>query len=204
MSTRRETRLFFPTILRECHIDKPAEFNKQIMKGVEKTRTSVPNMLPDTWSCDLYTTLGSKTKLLDQKEFKPLHDVIVEEMDEFARDLNLDIDNFPLRITDCWLNVYGEGNSQEVHNHANSVISGIYYAKAPKGSGALMIQSPYADNMFQAPTLTNDSLNMTQINLQPREGLMVLFRSYVKHAVKPNRITDERVSIAFNATMDVL
>lgn len=128
----------------------------------------------------------------------------MEEITEFARDLNLDVDGFPLRITDCWLNVYSEGNSQEFHNHANSVISGIYYAKAPKGCGPLVIQSPYADLMFEAPVLANDNLNMTQINLVPKEGLMVLFRSFVKHAVKPNKRAEERVSIAFNATMDVL
>lgn len=48
MNTRRETRPFFPTILRECHIDKPDDFNGRIMKGVEKTKKTVPNMLPDS------------------------------------------------------------------------------------------------------------------------------------------------------------
>jgi len=204
MSNKRETRLFFPTIIRECHIEKADQLNKMVMRGIRMTREKVPNMRPDTWSCDLYTTLGSDTKMLDQKEFRGLHDVIKQEMNEFARDLSLDIDRYPLRITDCWLNVYGQGHSQEFHNHANNVISGIYYAKAPEGCGTLVIQSPYADNMFVAPALENDSLNITQINVRPKEGMMILFRSFVKHAVKPNQSEDERISIAFNATMDGL
>ena len=204
MSNRHETRLYFPTVIRECHIEKAGELKKQIMVGVENTKKTVPNMLPDSWSCDLYTTMGSSIELLDQKEFAPLRDVIMEEINEFALDLNLDIDRFPLRITDCWLNIYGEGHAQDVHNHANSVISGIYYVKAPEGSGALMVRSPNAESMFQPPVVAQDSLNMTNINIRPKEGLMILFRSFVMHAVKPNRIKDDLISIAFNATMDVL
>jgi len=202
--SNNETRLFFPTIIRECHIEKAADLNKKIMVGVEKTKNNEPNTMPDSWSCDLYTTMGSPTTLLEHKEYKPLRDVIMHELNEFARDLNLNIDQFPLRITDCWLNVYGEGHAQEVHNHANSVLSGIYYVKAPEGSGALVIQSPYADSMFSAPVIQNDGLNLLHINVQPQEGMMILFRSFVKHSVKPNRIKEERISIAFNATMDVL
>jgi uncharacterized protein (TIGR02466 family) len=196
-----ETLLFFPTVVQEIQIPNAKELNKQIKGGIEAIRKSQPNTLPLGWSCDLYTTIGSPTTLMQHKEFDPLGKVITEEATKFADALDLQTDKHPLKFTECWLNVYSEGHAQEVHQHPNAVISGIYYVKAPPGSGELLIHSPYTGTMLDPPIRKANGLNITVMPITPKEGMMVLFRSFVKHSVKPTRGKEERISIAFNLLM---
>lgn len=200
-NSSNEMLLFFPTVVRQIQIANARELNGQIMEGIERIRKTEPNSLPATWSCDLYTTIGSPTMLMQHKEFEPLGKVIMEESASFAEALELEIGRHPLRFTECWMNIYGEGHAQEVHQHANAVISGIYYAKAPPGSGDLLIHSPYMDVMLDPPTKRPNGLNIKVMPITPKEGMMILFRSFVKHSVKPTHAKGERISIAFNLTM---
>jgi len=39
------------------------------------------------------------------------------------------------------------------------------------------------------------------VALKPKAGEMVMFRSWLRHSVKPTRGKEERISIAFNITM---
>ena len=200
-ANKNETLLFFPTVVREIQIADAKKLNETIDVGIERIRSTEPNSLPATWSCDLYTTIGSPTTLLQHEEFEPLRDVILREANDFANALELETDRFPLKFTECWLNIYGEGHAQEVHHHSNAVISGIYYAKAPSGSGDLLIHSPYMDIMLDPPTRKSNGLNVKVMPITPEEGKMILFQSFVKHSVKPTRGDSERISIAFNLTM---
>ena len=56
--------------------------------------------------------------------------------------------------------------------------------------------------MLDPPTTRSAPLNASIIPVHPQDGMMVLFRSFVRHSVKPNLLkSEERVSIAFNLTM---
>lgn len=200
-ANKSEMNLFFPTVIRTVNIADYEQLNKGIVEGIESVRKSEPNTVPSSWSCDLYTTIGSPQTLLQREEFNPLGHIIMEEANNFARELELDIDRHPLKFKECWVNIYGEGHSQEMHQHANSVISGIYYVKAPEGSGELLIHSPYHDTMLDPPTVRANGINNHIISFKPREGSMVFFRSFVKHSVKPTKGDAERISIAFNLLM---
>lgn len=201
MDNKRDTHLFFPTVVRECSIAAHDRLDAQIMLGIQRLRKSEPNTKPSAWSCDLYTTIGAPTTLAQHKEFEPLFDIIMAEANEFATTLEMDTGKHPLKCNECWLNIYTEGNAQDVHVHGNSVISGIYYPKAPPGSGALLIHSPFADVMLDPPTREFNAFNIKVMAIKPEPGKMVLFRSFVKHSVLPSRCKDERISIAFNLTM---
>ena len=200
---KSETLLFFPTVVREIHIADAKQLNSSIKGGIEHIRKTEPNTLPASWSCDLYTTIGSPTTLIQHKGFEPLRDVIMQEANNFADELDLDTNRHPLKFTECWLNIYSEGHAQEAHQHANAVISGIYYAKAPPGSGDLLIHSPYVDIMLDPPERRANGLNLKIMPIKPKEGMMILFRSFVRHSVKPTKGKDERISIAFNLTISL-
>ena len=146
--SKRETHLYFPTVIRECQIANHEKLDSQIMSGIQKIKKSEPNTKPEAWSCELYTTIGAPTTLTQHEVFKPLFNVIMEEANDFAKSLDMDTKKHPLKCNECWLNVYREGDAQDIHVHGNSVISGIYYPKAPPGSGPLLIHSPFADVML--------------------------------------------------------
>ena len=202
MKQATEIHNFFPTPIQLSVIESSTDLNKAAMMDVQSIIKTEPNSMPQGWSCSVYTTMKSSMDLLARPAFKPLRAVIMAEATQFARSLYLDIDKHPLRLNECWLNVYATGQSQEVHVHPNCVLSGIYYAQAPDGCGELLLHSPYSDVMLDPPTIRSASLNASIIPVHPQDGMMVLFRSFVRHSVKPNLLKSEkRISVAFNLTM---
>ena len=54
---------------------------------------------------------------------------------------------------------------------------------------------------LQKETLENNIYNTEFDEIFVEEGLIVLFRSNLKHSVKPNPIHKDRISISFNFNM---
>ena len=106
-------------------------------------------------------------------------------------------------LKEMWVNVLDTGGHQAMHNHANSFISGVVYlTPTHAGSQTVFMKSPGGtDFMFR-----NDHAGMTPgpfsadkwISPAPQPGDMVLFPSYLLHAVPPNQ-GERRISLAFNA-----
>lgn len=201
MQNKSEIHMLFPTVVQVSEIENAGELNRNLVKEIYEIQRTTPNTIPDAWCCNVYTTINSPMELLENEGFRELSDVILTEVTKFANTLKFDVANFALRINECWVNVYSTGHSQEVHLHQNSIFSGIYYVKAPPGCSPVMFQSPVADIMLEPPKTETNTLNMLGAGVDALEGRMVIFRSYVRHGVKPNNIDEDRVSIAFNVTM---
>ena len=201
MTQNSEIYSFFPSLLQVTEINEAEELNKTFMAGVEKVKKTEPNTKPDSWACTVYTTINSPKILLEYEEFEPLRDIIMREATKFAKVMMFDLLKQPLILNECWLNVYGPSDSQEAHVHGNHVLSGNYYVKAPEGCGEFLLHSPYADTMFNPPYSEMNELNMTAAPIQPKDGLMLMFRSFLKHSVKPSQCKEERVGISFNLTV---
>jgi hypothetical protein len=106
-------------------------------------------------------------------------------------------------LKEMWVNVLDTGGRQAMHNHANSFISGVVYLtgthpdartvfmKAPGGSDfafkndhAGVSPTPYSADKW--------------ISMAPSPGDVVLFPSYLMHAVPANP-GERRITMAFNA-----
>jgi Putative 2OG-Fe(II) oxygenase len=106
-------------------------------------------------------------------------------------------------LKEMWVNVLDTGGHQAMHNHANSFISGVVYlTPTHPGSQTVFMKAPGGtDFLFK-----NDHQGMTPgpysadkwISPAPQPGDMVLFPSYLMHAVPPNQ-GEQRISLAFNA-----
>jgi hypothetical protein len=106
-------------------------------------------------------------------------------------------------LKEMWVNVLDTGGHQAMHNHANSFISGVVYlSHTHPGSQTVFMKSPGgSDFLFK-----NDHKGMTPgpysadkwISPAPQPGDMVLFPSYLMHAVPPNQ-GERRITLAFNA-----
>ena len=87
-----------------------------------------------------------------------------------------------------WGVVLKEGGHQKRHIHPESVVSGVIYIQIPTES---------ADENKKEGNLAFPSNNMKMIT--PREGMAVLFPSYLAHETIPTKSDKERICIAFNA-----
>lgn len=104
----------------------------------------------------------------------------------------------------AWANVNRRGDFNQVHTHPGATWSGVYYVDsghtAPGGAGTaihLFDPNPARADLFFP------ELSASAVTFQPEPGLMILFPSYVPHAVLPHQGDGTRISIAFNVRKEV-
>ena len=106
-------------------------------------------------------------------------------------------------VKEMWVNLLDTGGRQAMHNHANSFISGVLYLSATHPDARTVFMKSPGGTDF---TFKNDHAGITPgpynadkwISPAPEPGDMVLFPSYLMHAVPPNP-GERRITLAFNA-----
>src|SRR5690606_37762991 len=118
----------------------------------------------------------------------------------FARSLELDLQDRPLAMTDCWVNIMPPLTAHSMHLHPLATISGTYYVQTPKGCAGLKFEDPRLDRFMAAPPRRADARaeNRTWVTIPAEAGKVVLFESWLRHEVPPNPTKQERISISFN------
>jgi len=106
-------------------------------------------------------------------------------------------------LKEMWVNVLDTGGHQAMHNHANSFISGVVYLTATHpASQTVFMKSPggtdFAFKNDHAGTTPGPYSADKWISPAPQPGDLVLFPSYLMHAVPPNT-GERRITLAFNA-----
>jgi uncharacterized protein (TIGR02466 family) len=113
-------------------------------------------------------------------------------------------------IPEMWANVSGKGAANQYHYHPGSFWSAVAYIDDgyegnadPELGGALQVQDPRMPMVrMTAPDLRlRDAGGATQQNelrLRPETGMIVLFPSFLQHAVTPFLGEGTRISIAIN------
>jgi len=99
-----------------------------------------------------------------------------------------------------WVNINNNRSASNIpHNH-EGILSGIFYLKAPPGSGKIYFKNPGINTLWEGFKFVEQRNEMTGelINITPIEGEILIWPSYLHHGVLPNEHDDERISIAFN------
>lgn len=121
-------------------------------------------------------------------------------------------DGQPVKVDwhlNAWANVNREGNGNEFHTHAGCFWSAVYYVadggigEDPTLGGALEFADPRGvAPAMHAPLLAYNfpggHSGGASEAISPQAGMLVIFPSYVSHAVKPYLGKDIRISIAIN------
>lgn len=106
-------------------------------------------------------------------------------------------------LKEMWVNVLDSGGHQAMHNHANSFISGVVYLTPTHDSSrTVFMKSPggtdFAFKNDHEGVITGPFNAEKWISPQPEPGDLVLFPSYLMHAVPPNA-GERRITLAMNA-----
>jgi hypothetical protein len=112
-------------------------------------------------------------------------------------------ERLPWSLKEMWVNLLDTGGRQAMHNHANSFISGVAYLTPthPEARTVFMKSPGGTDFSFKNdhPGSVSGPYNAEKwISPQPDPGDIVLFPSYLMHAVPPNP-GERRITLAFNA-----
>ena len=106
-------------------------------------------------------------------------------------------------LKEMWVNIMNTGGHQAQHNHANSFISGVVYlTPTHPGSQTVFMKSPGGtDFLFKNDHQGTDPTEYSAdkwVSPAPEPGDLVLFPSYLLHAVPPNQ-GERRITLSFNA-----
>lgn len=148
-----------------------------------------------------YTSFASQNDLPQRMPaFKKLERILDRHAAEFAKALHWDIKGGKPVCDSLWVNVMSEGGSHTSHIHPNSVISGTYYVKVPKGAGPIVYEDPRLVMKMATPPIKAKAPRemKSHVHETPEAGSLLLWESWLRHEVPLNRAEGERISISFN------
>lgn len=106
-------------------------------------------------------------------------------------------------VKEMWVNLLDPGGRQAMHNHANSFISGVLYLTPTHPSSQTVFMKSPGGHDF---AFKNDHRGVRLgpynadkwVSPAPEPGDLILFPSYLMHAVPPNE-GPRRITLALNA-----
>jgi len=132
------------------------------------------------------------------QELRPLFEYICQM--GFKACADMDFIDCDVALTSAWLNINDNRQCMNVEHVHGDVFSGVFYLSAPQESGKLCVVNPGLNRLWQGLELVNQKNQFTgeTIKLEPDDGNIILFPSYLPHFVETNNHDEERISISFN------
>jgi uncharacterized protein (TIGR02466 family) len=189
---------WFPTPIWHFIREDCQTLNSTLLQDIQAEQQRDPK--GEQWS----NILGwhSASDLQQRESFAGFTKIINENVLEVADCLHWDLRKFSVEIKSCWAIVNGKMAANSVHNHPNSILSGVYYLQAPENCGVISFHDPRSAAQMLIPPVTEFSLwTLPKISYQPQAGTMLLFPSWLQHGVEMNRSDDLRISLSFNIGM---
>ena len=137
---------------------------------------------------------------------KPEYSQLVTELMRMQKEIydNEHLDRHAI-LGNMWANINPPGGMNQPHIHPNSLFSGVYYVKSQPKAGRLKIYDPRPGIQLIMPTRKSGDPGRDMwrdANIEPIEGRIVMFPSWLWHAVEPNDSNELRISVSFNFIQD--
>ncbi|MGB8337767.1 MAG: TIGR02466 family protein [Burkholderiales bacterium] len=154
---------------------------------------------------------------VDLPEFRQLIEFIAASLQETVKQANAQAwpsgrMSLRLEIVGCWFQIQNGQAFHDIHTHGNCSWSGIYYvqidppekrvqqANMGEHNGATRFYGPYSQFLGGAHMdIGNAYLQKNTLDIQPEEGSLVLFPSYLPHKAMPYTGEKDRIVLSFNA-----
>lgn len=143
--------------------------------------------------------------LLNQTKLLNLQTLIKQAVDYFVYELLDVVQDTQFVLTTSWLNRMNTGSDIQLHNHANALVSGVYYPDVgPQSNPITFKKNRQHLNSFPEhvrPNLTGKKYNQYNTGswtIQPKQGDCFIFPSHLEHEVAKSIDKQDRYSLAFN------
>jgi uncharacterized protein (TIGR02466 family) len=188
--------MIYPLFSTPLYVNNVGDFAKPDLGKLEYT-----SKVPTGGEHTFLTSIDKN--VLDRPEFKGIHDLVMNEVNLYTRDVFRVNKSIEFYITNSWVNVHRRGDYCVPHNHHNSLISGVLYLHVTDTSGDVVF---YRDGQSLIPFPPALDLEMDSFNIyncknwghKPRTNENCLVPSVVKHSVEPNESDEQRWCLAFN------
>ena len=190
--------LFFPTPVWSSVINNHENINQKLLSYINELK----NNDPDGIRRSNFKGWHSKDFDLKNENVAIFISSISATLNKALNDMNWDLKNQTVKITSMWSIINQKEAMNGRHIHGNNFLSSAYYVKAPTDCGSICFYDPRSGPTFSHPKTTGpNKLNATAHTITPKDGLLVLFPSYLHHSVEPNVSDEERIVISFNVNL---
>jgi uncharacterized protein (TIGR02466 family) len=109
------------------------------------------------------------------------------------------------KTANFWFNVNPKGSYNTLHNHQDSILSGVYYIDIPdENMGNIEFHRDDEAQYYIPENLDRyTQFTSTKATYKPETGLLLIFPSWLKHFVQGNQSEHLRISMSFNTELDI-
>ena len=135
------------------------------------------------------------TKLKNIKEFCEKH------IRTYVKEIINPKEELDFYITQSWLNVTKPGEGHHIHNHSNSIISGVFYIATIEENDKIYFydSSVNMKDRMNFEIKEHNFWNASIWIMSVENNNLLLFPSWLPHSVEKNKnATTDRISISFN------
>ena len=187
--------LLFPTPVWTIQLNDYKNVNEEMYKFIKSKQKN------DEIGIKKSNVKGWHSKDFDLNDKEPQNVIafVLPSIEQVMNDMNWDKKRQIAKVNNMWAIINKGGSANLRHQHGNSTISGAYYVRAPINSGDIVFYDPRPAPVYSYPNVVNPNLLNAQVNgVNPKEGSLVLFPSYLDHSVNENLTNEERIVISFN------
>jgi len=122
-----------------------------------------------------------------------------QKLDETIESCRIKIGVPELKLSAYWFSVNSYGDHTALHNHRDSVLSGVFYIDIPdKNMGNINFERSDDISYFLPPLENYNNFTGERASYVPKTGRVLIFPSWLKHSVDTNRSKKNRISVSFN------
>jgi len=188
-------------------------FSKWYYHGEVKRHEDIKSMLtyqlttanlkqPDEWNCTVRSSFDSDT---NKDDFS--WDLFNNYISDNLMDMHVQLGGrgtTSIKMSEAWINVYHQGDSQEVHTHCggdNTAFSCAYFMQYdPEKDGKFLFYDPNQDMHHGHFTRHYPATNTWFPDV--KEGDIIIFPSYLHHQVAPQGDNPQaRITVSANFTL---
>ena len=119
---------------------------------------------------------------------------------ETVNHIQMEKHGYYINFNDSWYHITKTNGTHEPHLHPSCSWCGVFYIQSgDEGSGDTVFQNPVKSTYIDRGTQFLN--NMSIVRVKPRDGMLVLFPSYLIHYQALYTGMQDRVVIAFNSSV---
>jgi uncharacterized protein (TIGR02466 family) len=196
---------YFSTLVFQIDLTNPLEMNSHLLETIYRerlrdqkgiSRSNIPEL--GGWH--------SHNDLHKSADYAELVAQIGLATDRLSEELGYS-QNHTIKIGTMWSIINPPGGANRAHVHPGCLWSGVYYIQAPENCGNIEFVEPRTAHLMNQPKYAANAKRpkecWTKIRFTPLPGRMLIFPSWLYHAVDTNLSKEpgekaNRVIVSFN------
>lgn len=186
---------FFPTILGSAMNPNHDLHYENLLSHCINLKQNVKPGGQGWLSNKTYNTSNGQYDLFSDSKFDDLNMWVTNQVTHYCDQLG--ITSNCLANNGSWFNIYYRNDFQETHVHPTSVISAIYILTCGSDGARVFFNSPLS-NMYHVKKKVEKQEMVDQIICKSNPGTLIIFPSYLPHAVERHESDKIRISLSYN------